>query len=215
VTHFCTSASAQIQNLRATIGQLDKNSSHSEQEHQHQIVARLVESMAQVGSVYQEMEATRLRLIKQSDTRGFEREQLPTELPPSFGLLNPASDGPDSTMSPLPDVTDISADMAQEFAMENADLLDELNDNVDAVRAAESRMAEISKLLGLFSTKVAEQELEIERIHEAVIESQGNVEKGNEYLENAASRGVDFRIIMLAIIVGATLSLLFLHYITP
>lgn len=66
---------------------------------------------------------------------------------------------------------------AQEQALlqeENHHLLDSLEDNLDAMRRAESQLAAIASLMTLFSTKVLEQEEQIGTIYDQAIKSQIN-----------------------------------------
>ena len=60
---------------------------------------------------------------------------------------------------------DIDPLEVQALEMENEDLLGQLEDDLDAARKAEQRAVEISKLLNVFSVKVAQQAEQIEMIH--------------------------------------------------
>ena len=55
---------------------------------------------------------------------------------------------------------------------ENHHLLDSLEDNLDAMRRAESQLAAIASLMTLFSTKVLKQEEQIGTIYDQAIKSQ-------------------------------------------
>ena len=70
---------------------------------------------------------------------------------------------------------------------ENHHLLDSLEDNLDAMRRAESQLAAIASLMTLFSTKVLEQEEQIGTIYDQAIKSQHE----DNWLHGAAAMDCD------------------------
>lgn len=140
------------------------------------------------------------------------------------GVLNKSNDSSSVHLPPLDDSHPSPSDDV-EFTMtphekaqlleENRQLLDSLEENLDQIRRAESKMAEISGLIALFTTKVVEQEEQINSIYDHAIKSTLHVHSGIAQLKKAAQRGVTFRMMILFMILMLSFSLLFLDWYIP
>jgi len=86
-----------------------------------------------------------------------------------------------------------------------------LQNDLDSVHQVEASMSEITRLLAQFSDLVTEQQAEITNIHDTTVESQRNVEKGQDHLIDAAERTKKSRHYMASIIFGMALLLLFFN----
>ncbi|KAK0468314.1 snare protein syntaxin 18/UFE1 [Desarmillaria tabescens] len=123
------------------------------------------------------------------------------------GPLQPRSDttpsSVDSALSMEDDDDDIelSASQILQFETENANILRGVQDTLESVQQAESRLMDISAL-----------QMEADQLYEDAIATTGMVEKGNVQLREARRRAKDGRIFILLFLIGASLSLLFLHY---
>jgi syntaxin 18 len=95
---------------------------------------------------------------------------------------------------------------------ENDAFLRAMRTQIDQLRQSERKMAEISQLMTLFSTKVVEQQATIESIHGNAVNATANVRLGNESLRSAAAHGVSFRVNTLLLLLVASFSLLFLDW---
>lgn len=90
------------------------------------------------------------------------------------------------------DVALNAADMeqyAQEFASENAALVNELVETREQVREAEKTVVEIASLNQLFASKVLEQGREIETLYELAVEATMFVDRGNKELRKLKGKG--------------------------
>ena len=116
--------------------------------------------------------------------------------------------------APLPPPV-LSASETVQLLAENHQLHDSLQENLDQIRKAEGKMAEISQMLALFSAKVLEQEEQIDTIYDQAIQSTLHVHSGISQLKKAAQRGVTFRMMILFMILMLSFSLLFLDWYMP
>ncbi|KAJ7667929.1 snare protein syntaxin 18/UFE1 [Mycena polygramma] len=129
----------------------------------------------------------------------------PTPSTPQFADIPPPSDDED-------DDIELSASQILQFETENANMLRNAQDNLESVQQAESRLMEISALQMELVTHLTMQTEVTERLYEDAIATTSMVEKGNVQLKEAKRRGKDGRLFILVFLIGASLSLLFLHY---
>ncbi|KAG5185875.1 hypothetical protein JKP88DRAFT_149626, partial [Tribonema minus] len=101
------------------------------------------------------------------------------------------------------------------LARENAELLEQLKSELDGARQVEVKMAEISGLMSLFATRVAEQQEEMEAIYGAAMDAHDSLRRGGAHLGKAQQRGLAARKYYVAFMTVMTLLLLFLHLIAP
>ncbi|KAH8830851.1 hypothetical protein DL96DRAFT_1495766 [Flagelloscypha sp. PMI_526] len=124
-----------------------------------------------------------------------------TPPPPSFEDFDDDDDDIELTESQI-----------QQFEQENAEMLQTVQDNLRAVQQAESRLVDISALQMELVTHLTQQAELTEQLYEDAISTTSMVERGNEQLKEAARRGKDTRLFLLFFLIGASLSLLFVHY---
>lgn len=110
------------------------------------------------------------------------------------------------------DEIELSASQILQFEAENANILRTVQDTLESVQQAESRLMDISALqMELVSHLTRQTEL-TDQLYEDAIATTSTVEKGNVQLKEAKRRAKDGRLFILVFLIGASLSLLFLHY---
>ena len=107
---------------------------------------------------------------------------------------------------------ELSASQIQQCAEENANIVQSVQDTLQSVQEAEARLMEISALQMELVTHLTRQTEQTEQLYEDAIATAATVEKGNVQLKEARRRARDSRKWILLFLIGASLSLLFLHY---
>ena len=123
-----------------------------------------------------------------------------------------------SKKQPLPyqDQPEPSSSNHQESLMQEALLLQAtLTSDLDTVQQVEARMTEITTLLSQFSALVSEQQGEIEGVYESTVQSQDNVQKGQDSLVDAAERTAQSKHRMATVVFIMGLTLLLFNHLTP
>jgi len=110
------------------------------------------------------------------------------------------------------DDIELSASQILQFETENANMLRNVQDTLESVQQAESRLMDISALQMELVTHLTRQTELTEQLYEDAIATTSTVEKGNVQLKEAKRRAKDGRLFILVFLIGASLSLLFLHY---
>lgn len=110
------------------------------------------------------------------------------------------------------DDIELSQSQILQFENENANILREVQDTLESVQQAESRLMDISALQMELVTHLTRQADITETLYEDAIATTSAVDKGNVELREAKRRGKDSRMFILLFLIGASLSLLFLHY---
>jgi syntaxin 18 len=110
------------------------------------------------------------------------------------------------------DDVELSASQIQQFEAENAQILRSAEDTLAAVQQAETRLLEISALQAELVAQLTRQTEVSDQLYEDAIATSEMVDKGNVQLREARRRARDSRKWLLAFLIGASLSLLFLHY---
>lgn len=100
----------------------------------------------------------------------------------------------------------------QEFARENATLVNELVETRERVREAERTVFEIANLNHVFATKVLEQAREIEVLYDLAVEATGFVERGNKELRKMTQRGPVLKYGVAGFVLFLAFGLLFLDW---
>lgn len=117
---------------------------------------------------------------------------------------------------PSPDDDDddieLSASQILQFETENANILRNVQDTLESVQQAESRLMDISALQMELVQHLTRQTELTDQLYEDAIATTSTVEKGNVQLKEAKRRGKDGRLFILVFLIGASFSLLFLHY---
>ncbi|KAJ7228757.1 snare protein syntaxin 18/UFE1 [Mycena pura] len=128
---------------------------------------------------------------------------------PSSAKLNdipPPSDDEDD------EEIELSASQILQFETENANILRSVQDALESVQQAESRLMDISALQMELVTHLTRQTELTDQLYEDAIATTSTVEKGNVELKEAKRRAKDSRLFILVFLIGASLSLLFLHF---
>ncbi|KIP12718.1 hypothetical protein PHLGIDRAFT_97337 [Phlebiopsis gigantea 11061_1 CR5-6] len=107
---------------------------------------------------------------------------------------------------------ELSQSQIMQFETENANILRDMQDTLASVQQAESRLMEISALQMELVAHLTKQTEQTEQLYEDAIATAATVEKGNVQLKEAKRRARDSRKWILLFLIGASLSLLFLHY---
>ena len=110
------------------------------------------------------------------------------------------------------DELELTASQIMQFEDENAAILRNVQDTLASVQQAESRLLEISQLQTELITHLTHQTELTDQLFEDAIATTSTMDKGNEELREARRRGKDSRLYILVFLIGASLSLLFLHY---
>ena len=107
---------------------------------------------------------------------------------------------------------ELSASQIQQFEEENAHILRSVQDTLQSVQQAEARLVEIGALQAELVVQLTRQTEQTEQLYEDALATAATVERGNEQLKEARRRARDGRKWILIFLIGASLSLLFLHY---
>lgn len=118
----------------------------------------------------------------------------------------------DLAISDDDDDVELSASQIQQFEAENAQILRSTEDSLAAVQQAEARLLEISALQAELVAQLTRQTEVSDQLYEDAIATSEMVERGNIQLREARRRARDGRKWLLLFLIGASLSLLFLHY---
>ena len=110
------------------------------------------------------------------------------------------------------DDVELSASQIQQFEAENAQILRSAEDSLAAVQQAEARLLEISALQAELVAQLTRQTEVSDQLYDDAIATSEMVEKGNIQLREARRRAREGRKWLLLFLIGASLSLLFLHY---
>ncbi|KAH9899781.1 hypothetical protein C8Q73DRAFT_637825 [Cubamyces lactineus] len=131
----------------------------------------------------------------------------------STSTIKPSASVRDDWMSETDEEElELSASQIQQFEEENANILQSVQDTLASVQQAEARLMEISALQMELVAHLTKQTEQTEQLYEDAIATAATVEKGNEQLKEARRRARDGRKWILLFLIGASLSLLFLHY---
>jgi len=110
------------------------------------------------------------------------------------------------------DDMELSASQIMQFEAENANILRTVQNTLESVQQAESRLMDISALQMELVSQLTRQTEITDQLYEDALAATSTVEKGNEQLKEAKRRAKDGRLFILVFLIGASFSLLFLHY---
>lgn len=110
------------------------------------------------------------------------------------------------------DDIELSESQILQFEKENTDMLKSVQDTLESVQQAESRLLDISALQMELISHLTRQTEITDQLYEDAIATTSTVEKGNVQLKEAKRRSKDGRLFILVFLLGASFSLLFLHY---
>ncbi|XP_017777525.1 PREDICTED: syntaxin-18 [Nicrophorus vespilloides] len=107
---------------------------------------------------------------------------------------------------------ELSAEEMQMFESENDMLYNELNSISDEVKQIESKVVHIAELQELFTEKVLQQEMDIDRIANVVAATTDDMKGANEQIRQAIQRNAGLRVWVLFFLLIMSFSLLFLDW---
>jgi len=127
---------------------------------------------------------------------------------------NKTFSGASSSIDDDSDNEDIELTQSQilQFEAENANILRSVQDTLESVQQAEARLMDISNLQMELITHLTHQTELTDQLYEDAMATTSTIEKGNLQLREARRRAKDSRLFILVFFVGASLSLLFLHF---
>lgn len=99
-----------------------------------------------------------------------------------------------------------------ELELENATLVREFATIEDDVKAAETKVVEITRLQTVLSEKIAEQSVQLETVFENTVAAGENVAAGNDNLRQAVRSNIDFRMGVFLFYLMCAFCLLFLDW---
>ena len=200
--------------------------SQTQKELQEERVKRQLERTRSLGSgaaqEYLTMTSSssrNLHSVESSSTKG-SGSWLGSTLAASIGATSSLKDSqPKNPIDIPPELSDedddeieLSASQIMQFEAENANILKHVQDTLNSVQQAESRLMDISALQMELVTHLTRQTELTDQLYEDAITATSTVEKGNEQLKETKRRAKDGRLFILVFLIGASLSLLFLHY---
>jgi len=107
---------------------------------------------------------------------------------------------------------ELTSSQILQFETENANILRSAQEDLEAIQQAESRLMDISALQMELVSHLTRQTEITDQLYEDAVATTGTVEKGNKELREARKRSQDSRLFILVFLIGASFSLLFLHY---
>ncbi|KAH7887834.1 hypothetical protein F5I97DRAFT_1942169 [Phlebopus sp. FC_14] len=99
-----------------------------------------------------------------------------------------------------------------QFEAENASILRSVQDTLESVQQAEARLMDISNLQMELVTHLTRQTELTDQLYQDAVTTISTVQKGNVQLRETRRRAKDSRVFLLVFLIGASLSLLFLHF---
>ncbi|KAI0034989.1 hypothetical protein K488DRAFT_44250 [Vararia minispora EC-137] len=106
----------------------------------------------------------------------------------------------------------LTSSQIQTFESENAQILRTAESTLASLAAAETRLLEIGELQAELVVQLSRQSAVTDQLYEDAMTSAEYVQRGNVQLREARRRAADGRMWILLFLIGASLSLLFLHY---
>lgn len=96
---------------------------------------------------------------------------------------------------------------------EEQQLLTTFRSDLDHVQATQSKIEEVASLVGLFATKVVEQQEQLDDIHTHAEEATSHVERAEGHLKRAVENSNAYRFYVVCWFVGSALALLIIDFI--
>ncbi|KAF9513304.1 hypothetical protein BS47DRAFT_1329651 [Hydnum rufescens UP504] len=196
--------------------------------HRSNITWYLTRRLADVGQSQKEMQEERVkRQLERARTLGSSAPPMGTRHPPtpldssSTSLSNSSyyhvPPPVISTTTPIDsDDSDgeieLTSSQIVQFEEENANILRAVEDMLESVQLAESRLLDISALQTELSEQLVRQTEVVDTLYDEAMTSQNEVERGNVQLRQARERARSSRKWILFFILMATFALLFLHW---
>jgi len=96
---------------------------------------------------------------------------------------------------------------------EEQSLLTAFQSDLDQIQVTRTKIEEVSSLVGLFATKVAEQQEQVDQIHDLADQSVHYVKQAEEHLQKATQNSTSYRFYVVCWFVGAALTLLLIDFV--
>ncbi|KAG6622568.1 SNARE protein Syntaxin 18/UFE1 [Phytophthora cinnamomi] len=110
------------------------------------------------------------------------------------------------------DALEFTEEEDRRFRVENVMLHRHFQENLEDAKKMESKMAEISNLMGQFADKIMEQQNDIELIQQHAQETKSNVSQSNRILEQTQKIGKGYGFVIFCFYLGFSVILHMLHY---
>lgn len=109
----------------------------------------------------------------------------------------------------------LTQEEVQLYNKENTSLYKQMNGIADEVKIIGGKVVEIARLQEIFTEKVLEQEVDLNRLNSTVIASTENIKEGNDELREAMKKSAGFRVWVLFFIITLGFTVLFLDWYNP
>ncbi|KAH8929240.1 hypothetical protein BT69DRAFT_1236244 [Atractiella rhizophila] len=192
--------------------------------HRNSVTLYLNNKISHLSSLFRQLQEKRVEMqIAKSSSLGSSGSMnaSKTQAPMTWNRTAPTS----SSLPSLPEDANplyykpidslISAEQQQIFESETSELLKETQSTLNSIKTAQASLVEISDLQGQLAMHLAKQIEVGDKLWEEAVESSGKVDEGNKQLRKARERAKGGRIWVLALLLGASFTLLFLDYYTP
>ncbi|KAK7595574.1 hypothetical protein V9T40_013399 [Parthenolecanium corni] len=192
----------------------EKNSSSTQlYEHQKGVLEIVDNYLKSVSRIYSEMkECYSKRLASYNSMMKVTPKEQKADLAKEEVKPSYNQDLDESNVHTNPIVDELTEEELQMFEVENADLINELNNLRGEVHAIEQKVTHIAELQGTFTEMVLQQDTDIQRIDTRLIGSTENVRDANDELRKAVQNNASFRFYLLFFILMMSITLLFLNW---
>lgn len=214
VAQLLETALTQIDRLkRQAVEQLSRERGASFPAHKLGVVVILNDDLQEVSTIAERMRAARVRqAIADKDRTRVQYDhavvrQIAEEQRRRDGDENENGDGDgDGNENEM-------GMLEQEFARENATLVNELVETRERVREAERTVYAIANMNQVFATKVLEQAKEIETLYDLAVEATNLAERGNRELGKMQQRGPIGKYVLAVLALFLALTLLLFEWV--
>ncbi|KAG7377450.1 hypothetical protein PHYPSEUDO_011636 [Phytophthora pseudosyringae] len=107
---------------------------------------------------------------------------------------------------------EFTEDEDRRFRVENVMLHRHFQENLEDAKKMESKMSEISNLMGQFADKIMEQQTDIELIQQHAQDTKSNITQSNRILEQTQKIGKGYGFMIFCFYLGFSIILHMLHY---
>ncbi|KUF91155.1 hypothetical protein AM588_10002952 [Phytophthora nicotianae] len=211
------SCSSRIDALKATMEA--QNLVTSEGEYQREVVTYLLERLKTVADNAKQMQKKRYqqpfllssRLLPEDDRQELDAlEQKIVQMRKEEAKKKQTAQAP--VFASQNDDLEFTEEEDRRFRVENVMLHRHFQENLEDAKKMESKMAEISNLMGQFADKIMEQQTDIELIQQHAQETKSNITQSNRILEQTQKIGKGYGFMIFCFYVGFSVLLHMLHY---
>eukprot|EP00933_Yihiella_yeosuensis_P040837 TRINITY_DN35245_c0_g1_i1.p1 TRINITY_DN35245_c0_g1~~TRINITY_DN35245_c0_g1_i1.p1 ORF type:complete len:277 (-),score=69.91 TRINITY_DN35245_c0_g1_i1:126-956(-) len=214
--HACQAEMSQLEEMAEDLTDLGKRAPAPGQRkdqvaHRRGAVAGLYEELQKLAEKVQKEQVTEMQ--REAEVAGFftagssssrlPKLKPPPALPTMEELASWSSGGGRDA-----DTADSASLRAEEQR-----LISTFTTDLDKIQETRTKIEEVSAMVGLFATKVAEQTEQVEEIHQLAEESTAHIESAKKHLDKAASNQNGYRFYVVCWFIGSSLFLLVFDYI--